>query len=321
MANETLEQILNVEAADGPFGKSDSVLEQTLRDFIMLQSNLISVGTNVVGVRTVPWLTFKWFTGVEGTFQYPLDDNAVVDPTKQLTENYSVVLQKGQGRTTFLDSVRLRGESWETLDRQQMAIVQNRASVIDNHILSKLHGAAGQTLTVATNNNWNGGSGTPDPEQNMLDALDLIFTHARGVSGNEGVALILPTLVRGTMLNTQLFGNVILSLQEHMADIANITVYYTRDFGNGSGAVGTAGALQNDGLMLIPGAQTAEFLQYNGPGFQETELTRIPGVGFDWLLTSYFGSVVHEHQETDSSGTALGSGLTNRIVKIADLIQ
>lgn len=320
MANQTLEQILNVEANDGPFGKSDSVLEQTLRDFIMLQSNVIAVGTKIVGVRTVPWLTFKWFTGVEGTFTYPLDDNAVVAPTKELTENYSVSLKKGQGRCTFLDSVRLRGESFETLDRQQMAIVTNRASVIDNHILKTLRAGAGQTLAVGGGTaKWNGGSAA-DPEQNILDSLDLIFTHARGVTGDEGVALILPTLCRSTMLNTQLFGNVILSLQEHLSNIANITVYYSRDFGNGSGGVGTTGALQNDGLMLIPGSTTAEFLQYNGPGFQETELTRIPGVGHDWLLTSYFGAIIHEHQEKDASGTALSSGLTNRIVKLTDLI-
>ena len=33
---------MNVEAAAGPFGKADSVLEQTLRDFIQLQSNTIA---------------------------------------------------------------------------------------------------------------------------------------------------------------------------------------------------------------------------------------------------------------------------------------
>lgn len=313
MANQTLEQILNVSADEGPFGKGDSVLEQTLRDFIMLQSTTIAVGTKVVGVRTVPWLSFKWFTGVEGTFTYPLDDNAVVAPTKELTENYTVVLRKGQGRCTFLDSVRLRGESFETLDRQQMAIVTNRASVIDNHILSTLHSGAGQTLAVGGGTSkWNGGSAA-DPEQNILDALDLIFTNGR-VSGDEGVALILPTLCRSTMLNTQLFGNVILSLQEHLNNIANITVYYSRDFGDLSGGVGTDGALQNDGLMLIPGSTTAEFLQYNGAGFQETELTRIPGVGHDWLLTSYFGTVIHQHQDGASAGT------TNRIVKLTDII-
>jgi len=313
MANQTLEQILNVSADEGPFGKGDSVLEQTLRDFIMLQSTTIAVGTKVVGVRTVPWLSFKWFTGVEGTFTYPLDDNAVVAPTKELTENYTVVLRKGQGRCTFLDSVRLRGESFETLDRQQMAIVTNRASVIDNHILSTLHSGAGQTLAVGGGTSkWNGGSAA-DPEQNILDALDLIFTNGR-VSGDEGVALILPTLCRSTMLNTQLFGNVILSLQEHLNNIANITVYYSRDFGDLSGGAGTDGALQNDGLMLIPGSTTAEFLQYNGAGFQETELTRIPGVGHDWLLTSYFGTVIHQHQDGASAGT------TNRIVKLTDII-
>ena len=106
MSGKTLEQILQVEAADGPFGKGDSVLEQTLRDFIQLQSLTISVGTKLVGVRTVPWMTFKWYTGGEGTFTYPLDDNAIVDATKELTKSYSVVLSKGQGRTTFLDSVR-----------------------------------------------------------------------------------------------------------------------------------------------------------------------------------------------------------------------
>ena len=43
MANESLEQILNVEAAAGPFSVGDAVLEQTLRDFIQLQSTTISI--------------------------------------------------------------------------------------------------------------------------------------------------------------------------------------------------------------------------------------------------------------------------------------
>lgn len=108
MVKQTLEQILNVSAASGPFGVGDAVLEQTLRDFIQLQSNRIAVGTNVVGSRTVPWLEFKWYTGVEGSFTFPIDDAAVVDPTKVGTQNYTVKLQKGQGRCVFLDTVRLR---------------------------------------------------------------------------------------------------------------------------------------------------------------------------------------------------------------------
>ena len=80
-------------------------------------------------------------------------------------------------------------------------------------------------------------------------------------------------------------------------------MYYTRDFGTDS-------ALVNDALLMIPGGETAEFFTYNGPGYQETELTRIPGVGFDWLLTGYMGTVIHEFQDGASSGT------NNRIVKI-----
>ena len=38
MANDTLEEILKVEAGEGPFSTGDAVLEQTLRDFIQLQS-------------------------------------------------------------------------------------------------------------------------------------------------------------------------------------------------------------------------------------------------------------------------------------------
>ena len=67
-------------------------------------------------------------------------------------------------------------------------------------------------------------------------------------------------------------------------------------------------------LLLIKGAQTAEFFSYNGDGFQETELTRIEGVGFSWLLTSYMGSVIHE---LDDGATA---GKNNRIVKVTGVI-
>ena len=143
--DKTLEQILNVEATAGPFGVGDAVLEQTLRDFIQLQSLRIAIGTNLVGTRSVGWLDFKWYTGVEGSFTYPLDDAAVADPTKVGTANYTVKLQKGMGRCVFLDSVRLRGESFENIDRQQLGIVRARADTIDNLILDALHTGAGQS--------------------------------------------------------------------------------------------------------------------------------------------------------------------------------
>ena len=290
MANDTLDSILNVEAAAGPFSTGDAVLEQTLRDFIQLQSNVISVGTKVVGVRSVPWLEFKWFTGVTGSFSYPIDDVAIVDPTKIGTANYTVKLEKGQGRCTFLDAVRLRGESFENIDRQQLAIVRARADTIDNHILTKL--MAGADNSAAATAVF--GSATADEEKDILDAMDDIFANAR-VSGDEPMALILPADKRSAMLNTQLFGNVVESMADHLRRVANLTIYYSRDFGSSS-------ALGNDALLMIPGGETAEFFTYNGPGFQETELTRIPGVGFDWLLSGYMGTVIHEHQDGASSG-------------------
>ena len=291
MANDTLDSILNVEAAAGPFSTGDAVLEQTLRDFIQLQSNVISVGTKVVGVRSVPWLEFKWFTGVTGSFSYPIDDVAIVDPTKIGTANYTVKLEKGQGRCTFLDAVRLRGESFENIDRQQLAIVRARADTIDNHILTKL--MAGADNSAAATAVF--GSATADEEKDILDAMDDIFANAR-VSGDEPMALILPADKRSAMLNTQLFGNVVESMADHLRRVANLTIYYSRDFGSSGEALG------NDALLMIPGGETAEFFTYNGPGFQETELTRIPGVGFDWLLSGYMGTVIHEHQDGASSG-------------------
>jgi len=297
--NKSLEEILNVEAAAGPFGMGDAVLEQTLRDFIQLQSNVISVGTKVVGVRTVPWLDFKWYTGVNGTFDFPLDDAAVTDPTKVGTENYSVTLQKGQGRTVFLDSVRLRGESFETLDRQQLGIVRARADKIDNHILSTLVSGAGSTQTVS--NTFISAAG--DAENEIMTAMDTLFSDGR-VSGDEPMALILPASRRSAMMNSALYGNVVQSLSERLGQQADLSVYYSRDSN-----IETGGTLI--GLLMIPGAETAEFFQYNGPGFQETEITRIPGVGFDYLLTSYMGTVIHEHQDGASAGTS------NRIVKLS----
>ena len=294
MAKDTLEQILNVEAATGPFSTGDAVLEQTLRDFIQLQSTTIAVGTKVVGVRSVPWMDFKWYTGVTGSFDFPLDDNAVTEPSKIGTANYSTKLEKGQGRCTFLDSVRLRGESFENIDRQQLGIVRARADKIDATILAALAAGAGQSAAAAATF----GSAGADEEGDLLSAMDLIFANAR-VSGDEPMALILPASKRSAMMNTQLFGNVVESLSDHMGRIANLTVYYSRD-----------SSVANDALLLIPGAETAEFFQYSGDGYTETELTRLPGVGFDWLLTSYMGTVIHEHQD----GAAAGKN--NRIFKI-----
>jgi hypothetical protein len=296
--NSTLEEILNVEAATGPFAPGDSVLEQTLRDFIQLQSNTIAIATDLVGVRSVPWLSFTWYTGVVGSFTYPLDDVALTDPTNIGTQNYSTKLEKGQGRVTFLDAVRLRGESFENIDRQQLGIVRARADTIDNHILKTL--VAGADNSVASTQVM--GHASADEEGDILKCMDDIFANAK-VSGNEPLALVLPADKRSAILNTTLYGNVVESLGDHLARIANLKIYYTRDYG-------TTGAIGNDGLMLVPGAETAEFFTYNGAGFQETELTRLPGVGFDWLLTGYMGSVIHEHQDGASADK------THRIVKL-----
>ena len=180
------------------------------------------------------------------------------------------------------------------MDRQQLGIIRARADKIDSEILSALAAGAGQTQAATTTF----GSAGADEEGDLLAAMDLIFANAR-VSGDEPMALILPAGKRSAMLNTQLFGNVVESLQDHMGRIANLRVYYSRD-----------STVASDALLLIPGAETAEFFQYNGEGFMETELTRLPGVGYDWLLTSFFGSVIHEHQD----GAA--SGKNNRICKI-----
>ena len=311
MANKSLEEILSVGAAAGPFGTGDEVLQQTLRDFIQLQSRRLAIGTQLVGARTVPWLEFKWYTGVEGTFSYPLDDSATTDPTKIGTSNYTVKLEKGQGRCVFLDTVRLRGESFENIDRQQMAIVRGRADVIDNLILNKLHEGAGQTQAATATF----GAATADEESDILNTMDLVFANAR-VSGDEAMALVLPASARSALLNTQLYGNVVESLQDHMARIAKMTVYYTRDYTGGKTllAGNTVGAIEDDAVLMIPGSETAEFFTYNGAGYQETELTRLPGVGFDWLLTGYMGAVVHQHQDGASAG------LSNRIAKITGVI-
>lgn len=297
MANDTLENILQVEAATGPFSTGDAVIEQTLRDFIQLQSTTIAVGTKVVGVRSVPWMDFKWYTGVNGSFSFPLDDNAIVDPTNVGTANYTAKLQKGQGRVTFLDSVRLRGESWENIDRQQLGIIRARADKIDATILAALVAGAGQTVAATAAF----GSAGADEEGDLLGAMDLIFANAR-VSGDEPMALILPASKRSAMLNTQLFGNVVESLADHMGRIANLSVYYSRD-----------SAVASTGILLIPGAESAEFFQYNGEGFMETELTRMPGIGYDWLLTSFMGTVIHEHQDGATDGKS------NRILTITSL--
>ena len=299
--NNSLEQILTVEAATGQFGQADAVLEQTLRDFIQLQSTTIAVGTQLVGVRKVGWLEYTFYTGAEGTFTYPLADNAVTDPTKVGTLNYSVHLKKGQGRCIFLDSTLLRGESFENMDRQQLAIVRNMADVIDDLILETLIAGANQTVTVAGGSEWDTASG--DAEANILKAMDLIFENGR-VSGNEPLALVVPAKHRNVLLQTTLYGNVVESLADHLKRMANITIYYSRN-----------SRLADLALLLVPGSETAEFFQYNGDGFRETELTRIPGVGFDWMLTGYMGCVVHEMQD----GATAGDGKNNRICKISNI--
>ena len=176
-------------------------------------------------------------------------------------------------------------------------------------MLDSLHTGAGQSQAATATF----GSSGADEETDLLATMDLIFANGR-VSGDEPMALVLPASTRSAMLNTQLYGNVVESLSDHMGRIAQMRVYYTRDYTGGKEEVSSTSAIEDDALLLIPGSETAEHFSYNGAGFQETELTRLPGVGFDWLLTGYMGTVVHEHQDGASSGT------NNRIAKITGVI-
>jgi hypothetical protein len=184
------------------------------------------------------------------------------------------------------------------MDRQQLAIAKGRADKIDEHILDKLLAGAGQTL-AATGSGFKAADG--DAEIDILKAVDLVFNNAR-VSGNEALALILPATHKSAMNSTTLYGNVVQSLAERLGGQINLKVYYTRD-----------SDFSATGLLMVPGGETAELFTYNGPGVTETELTRIPGVGFDYLLTSYMGVVIHEHDD----GAAAGKN--NRIVKITGI--
>jgi hypothetical protein len=171
------------------------------------------------------------------------------------------------------------------------------ADVIDDLILDALRDGADQTVAVAGGSEWD--TASADAEANILAAMDKIFENGR-VSGNEPLALIVPAKHRNVLLNTTLYGNVVESLAEHLGRIGNLTIYYTRNAGFADTAV-----------LMVPGAETGEFFQYNGDGFQETELTRIPGVGYDWMLTGYMGCVIHE-----DGGTA---GKNSRICTITNI--
>ncbi len=66
--------------------------------------------------------------------------------------------------------------------------------------------------------------------------MDKIFANAK-VTGNEPMALVLPADKRSALLNTTLYGNVVESLADHLARIASLRIYYTRDYG-ATGAIG-----------------------------------------------------------------------------------
>ena len=58
---------------------------------------------------------------MSGSFTFPLDDAATADPTKIGTENYTVQLEKGQGRCT-------------SSTRFACAVSPSRTSIVSNSL-------------------------------------------------------------------------------------------------------------------------------------------------------------------------------------------
>jgi hypothetical protein len=269
-------------------------------------SDLISIGTKIspVTMHDDEHIDIYWTSGVDGLSGVSKD--ADVDFKNLTYTKITGDMVWDKYPFMIMDSSKLRTIDAMARQKNLKSGADWLAGSLDNHILSALHGGAGQS--EAATDTWD--AATADIEADIKAIWQACAANSNA-NTNEifNCYLIVPMDVYGEVKSLQLINNQQVQFDNYFKGSLGITIFPTRDYGSGS-------ALGNDALFVFAGDNTSATFRFNpssarAKGVPLVETERIVGKGDGYIAQQAHKTIIIE----DSAG----AGTTSRIGKITDV--
>jgi hypothetical protein len=305
MPNQTLEEIIQNTNADGSPGEttSDYVLKRNvIKEVVYKQSDLISVGTNVLPERNFENLdvTFAFPSEIEA--DYPVEENSVVDRSKVTWQEMDMSLHQAEARFMITDMAQLRQQGSVQNETSTRRAAEALAREKDHNILDTLSSGAPTatttTLDTSSDEAWNQSNG--DPEDNIISAWNDIFDNSNvRESDMERSHLVVPAKVYSEMTSLQLINNVQQNLRDYIEGSLGLNIWFSRHF-------------TSDAILAVGGEQTGIHGVLDTDEIPLVETERQLGRGEDTLSRQFFNTGIMEDD-------GASSGESYRIAKIENV--
>lgn len=282
---------------------SDEVLKRrVLREVIYKQSNLISVGTNIIPEREfgVMDVDFGFPSELEG--EYPVGENSIVDREKMTWQEFDLSLEQAEVRYMITDMAKVRGQGQFQNEWSARRAAEAIAKKKDWNIINTLLGGAPtdnvSTLDRGADEGWDQ-SGSP--ENDIVETWGNIFQNSNvNEEDAERSHVVVPSGVYAILNKLQMIQNTQQRLRDYIEGSFGVSIHFSR-FLDDTG----------DALVVVGGEQTAIHGVYDGSEIDLVEEQREMGRGDDRLIRQFFNTAVVEDEGLD--------GESYRIAKIENV--
>jgi hypothetical protein len=290
--------------ASGQTLADTAIKKNLIRKTVIHQSNLLSVGLQVVPKISLDDLDVRFSFPTEMSGNYPVADDAVAPREKITWSSFDLNLRKGQVHYFITDSAQLRSIQGvqNTVNARKSA--EALAKQIDGEIISVLLAGASTSNDVTAGSVWT--SAAADPEKDIISAYSNLLANSNAsMEDLKNLALIVPASTFAQLTKLTLIGNVQQTVKNYLSNAYGIDVLPSRDTTN----------LSSNALLAIKGDLTAQHgvLSDRAAAAAQVPLVereRVMGSGWDYLITEWFRTTVIE----DTAGS---SGVTKRIAQIS----
>ena len=137
--------------AAGVASSDVAIRAEIAKQLIYHKADFISLGTKLVGVRNFSQLDAKYTYPSDAAVEYPVPEGSGSDLSLITWANFSMSLEKGEGRFQITDEATWRGVNRTQWDTCVKRISEGIANKKDSNILGVIAAGAGNTFL---GNNW-----------------------------------------------------------------------------------------------------------------------------------------------------------------------
>lgn len=293
MANQTLQDIIqdvNESGSPGETTSDDVMKRRVIREVIYRESDLISVGTEILPERDFGQLDIEFQFPSEINAEYPVGENSIVDRSKVTWREMDVSLHQAEARFMITDMARLREQDSMQNEISTQRAAEALAEEKDSNILWTLHSGGPDQNNITLDRSSDEGWDQPNSniEGDVVQAWNNIFAYSNvSESDIEDSYLVVPAPVHADLHTLQLINNVQQNLRDYLEQSYGLNIRFSR-------------TLDTDAVLAVGGEETGVHGVLETDDIPMVEEERQMGRGNDVLTRQFFNTGIMEDAGLDS---------------------